>query len=558
MIEQKGIKNKAIHKKEFLGAHPIIEFFIDKLRIREIISSLIKQDERLSIPVEKTLCVLIHNILTSPCPMYELSDWIAPLSENALGLNSGDIPLINDHRMGAALDSFYDGKNKEVFFRLALRAIKIFDLKCSNIHQDTTTITASGRYEDWDAQEKLTYGKNKDYRPDLKQLVLGMSITGDGGVPLVHQVYDGNQSDSTLHIPNYERLMKILSGSDFIYTADSKLASENNLMKISSYGGKFITVMPATWKEDLKFKNLVRKKKVKWKHLLTRKNSRKPDSEVDIYKIAEEDYQTSHGYRLLWIKSSQKQKIDKATRETNIEKCLEDFSELRTGLNKRKLKTKKNINSIAMGILKKRNCFGLVDFEILSEREYGRSYVKKGRPTSEQKSSVTWKELFSISFQVSLEAALEAELTDGIFPLVTNLDEKITSKKILETYKYQPFLEKRHSQLKTWQVITPVLFKKGSRVVSYIHMNVMALMVASLIEREIRKSMKENIIEKIAIYPDGKSCQYPTLYGIVRLFNDIEKYEVEINKEKTYFPARLDKTQQQVLKLLSIPLSLYQ
>ena len=66
MIEQKGIKNKTILKKEFLGAHPIIEVFIDKLKIREIISSLIKQDERLAIPVEKTLCVLIHNILTSP------------------------------------------------------------------------------------------------------------------------------------------------------------------------------------------------------------------------------------------------------------------------------------------------------------------------------------------------------------------------------------------------------------------------------------------------------------------------------------------------------------
>ena len=86
----------------------------------------------------------------------------------------------------------------------------------------------------------------------------------------------------------------------------------------------------------------------------------------------------------------------------------------------------------------------------------------------------------------------------------------------------------------------------------------MALMVASLIEREIRKSMKENIIEKIAVYPDGKSCKYPTLYGIVRLFNDVEKYEVEINKEKTYFPAKLDKTQQQVLNLLGVPHSLYQ
>ncbi len=558
MIEQKGIKNKNIHKKEFLGAHPVIQFFIDKLRIRETISSLIKQDERLAIPVEKMLCVLIHNILTSPCPMYELSDWIAPLSEDVLGLNQGDISLINDFRMGGALDSFYKGKNKEVFFRLALRAIKTFELKCNNMNQDTTTITLSGRYEDWDAKEKLTYGKNKDHRPDLKQVVLGMTVTGDGAVPLIHQVYDGNQSDSTLHVPNYERIMKLLGNNDFIYIADSKLASEDNLNKISSYNGKFITIMPRTWKEDLEFKKLVKNKKVMWKFILSLKNSRRPVSFVDTYSIAVGDYKSSQGYRLLWIKSSQKKAQDKATRETNIEKCLEDLSLLRLKLNQRNLKTKENINETIVQFLKKRNCIGLIEFEINGSREYKKSYSGKGRPKSGQSSSVTWKELYSISFQENHDGIKENELIDGIFPLITNLSEETSSKKILETYKGQAFLEKRHSQLKTWQVLTPALFKKGTRVVSYIHMNVMALMVATLIERTIRKSMKKNKIEKLAIYPDGKECKHPTLYGIVRLFRDVERYEIETNKEKIYFPAKLDKTQKQVLSLLDVPQSMYQ
>ena len=51
----------------------------------------------------------------------------------------------------------------------------------------------------------------------------------------------------------------------------------------------------------------------------------------------------------------------------------------------------------------------------------------------------------------------------------------------MEIYKFQPFLEKRHSQLKTWQEVTPVLLKKDERVVAYLHMHVMALLAATLI-----------------------------------------------------------------------------
>ena len=73
----------------------------------------------------------------------------------------------------------------------ALRAIKIFDLDCSQIHHDTTTVTFVGKYGGWNASEQLAYGKNKDHRPDLKQLVLGLNVTADGAVPSSHQIYDG-------------------------------------------------------------------------------------------------------------------------------------------------------------------------------------------------------------------------------------------------------------------------------------------------------------------------------------------------------------------------------
>jgi len=46
-----------------------------------------------------------------------------------------------------------------------------------------------------------------------------------------------------------------------------------------------------------------------------------------------------------------------------------------------------------------------------------------------------------------------------------------SAKRVLEIYKFQPFLEKRHPQLKTWQDVTPVLLRKDDPVVAYLHMH---------------------------------------------------------------------------------------
>ena len=56
-------------------------------------------------------------------------------------------------------------------------------------------------------------------------------------------------------------------------------------------------------------------------------------------------------------------------------------------------------------------------------------------------------------------------MCDGLFPLMTN-DEGLTLKEALGKYKYQPFVEKRHEQLKTVFGVAPVWLKNVERVSS--------------------------------------------------------------------------------------------
>jgi transposase len=558
MITQPSSRKSALLRKFVLGAHPIIEHYLQKLRIGELIATYIPQDQRTKLPIERTLCLLIHNILTTPMPMYEIADWLAPLDEQCLGLEPAQVSCIHDDRVGHALERFYHGRHKDVFFHLALRAIKTFGLQCAQIHQDTTTVTFSGKYTGWHAPEDLTHGHNKDHRPDLKQLVLGLSVTADGSVPLVHQVYSGNQTDDRLHPQNHQRLCRLLQRADFIYVADCKLATEENLRRLAGFGGRFVSVMPRTRKEDSAFRQQVREKQVQWVHLLSRKNNRRPDSKMDRYYLAQGQHQAS-GYRLLWIRSTQKAEQDAESRTRSITKTLEALRELQTRLNAYRLKSQPAIEQALEKILHAHHTQAWIGYQIQVHRQYQKHFPKRGRPTGSQKGQWSWKPYFSVCFKVDRQALDQQALTDGVFPLITNLEaDNYSAKRVLEIYKFQPFLEKRHSQLKTWQEVTPVLLKKDERVVAYLHMHVMALTVATLIERQLRQAMNQRSIPALPLYPEERPCPYPTMFDIVRLFGGVERYEVLEGEQVTLFPAKLNRLQHQLLELLEVPTSLYQ
>jgi len=559
MQSQRGLKKDTELTKCILGAHPIIEHFMEKLRMREALSTYLPGDKRMKLDDDKVITLLIHNILTTPHALYEMEDWLKPLDPEKVGLRPSETGWIQDDRIGKGLSKFYRSRHQDMFFRLALRAIKIFDLDCSRIHFDTTSVTFAGKYPGWHVQEILTHGKNKDHRPDLKQLVLGLSVTGDGAVPIAHRIYSGNQTDDRLHGANHRALQKLLQRVDFIYVADSKLATEENLGKIAAWNGRFVSVMPRTWKADGEFRQRVRQGKVSWKRILSRRNNRRPDSKWDHYDVAEGDYQTSHEYRLHWIRSTQKTEQDADTRQRRLDRALAQLREIQTKLNRYRLKTRKEIVERVKWILKSEQCEHLIAHELHATREYRRIYPKKGRPAKDSARKIVWKNVYSLTFAVDGDAVQYERTTDGIFPLITNLDVQThPAKKVLEIYKFQPFLEKRHTQLKTYQKIAPVYLKKPERVVAFLHVHVMALMVGALIERQLRLAMRNNNIRSLPIYPEKRPCPSPTIFDIVRLFRNVERYEVQVGDAITIFPARLTPIQKDVLALLEVPIAAYQ
>ena len=104
----------------------------------------------------------------------------------------------------------------------------------------------------------------------------------------------------------------------------------------------------------------------------------------------------------------------------------------------------------------------------------------------------------------------------------------------------------------------PVYLKNAKRVIAYLHMHVMALMVASLIERTLRHAMKKKGISSLPIYPEDRACPSPTIFDIARLFRNVERYEVTAGDKTMIFPAELTKIQKEVLALLEVTVAAYQ
>ena len=87
-----------------LGAHPLIEFFLERLGVARILDKHIHSNRDPILSHGTAITVLVHNILVSRDPLYRLSEWVEPIEPKALGLTAEQKLAINDDRIARALD----------------------------------------------------------------------------------------------------------------------------------------------------------------------------------------------------------------------------------------------------------------------------------------------------------------------------------------------------------------------------------------------------------------------------------------------------------------------
>ena len=456
----------------------------------------------------------------------------------------------------------FEGIGPTLIMAVVRHVIREFQVGLEELHNDSTTVSFYGAYDEAGQESEqrgrpthaITWGHSKARRPDLKQLLYILTVTSDGNVPVYFSSESGNTVDDGTHIGTWNLLSELIGQADFLYVADCKLASSENLSHIATRGGRFVTVLPRGRSEDVAFRQRLRATPsvLKWTLLYALADDHgHVDDELF---VCGDDHVHSEGYRLLWYRSTRKAEQDKTRRARSIQKATEALSDLRGRLQgpRTRFREQSKVEQELARLLADAEGSSWLAVEIEQQEEETFRQATRGRPSEQTKYLRQTRSRFTLTWKLNLEAITEAEREDGVFPLLTN-DRTLTATQVLQAYKRQPLLEKRFSQFKTDFAVAPVYLKNVSRIQGLLAAYFFALLIQTLLERELRQAMARAGEGSLPLYPEARPCARPTTHRLIEVFSSIQRHEVRLGEGVAHvLVTKLTKTQRTIIRLLGL------
>lgn len=554
------------HRTFLLGSLPLVNHVLGRLRLRETLSAYVPPSREARLDPVTALLLLVRNVLLAREPLYALAEWTEAYRPDLLDLGPSSLALLNDDRIARALDALFDTDRASLLTAIVVRVVVEFRVALDRVHNDSTTLTLRGAYRNAQGQKvrgkptpRAARGHNKEHRPDLKQLLSIFTVSADGAVPVSYRVEDGNTNDSPTHRESWEAIRMLKGSADFLYVADSKLCSEDNLRYLDGMGGRFLTVLPRSRKEDGLFRDHVATHEFPWETVRRRPNPRRKYGRPDVWKAVESPVPAGDGFRLVWLWNSLMADEDREARETAIAGAMENLEDLERRLRspKTKLRTRGAVERAAEKAVGSKAA-RWVEAKVSEEPVEEFRQERRGRPGKETRYHRVVKVRSHVAALPRGEVIARDAKSDGMFPLLTN-DRKMSLKELLEAHRYQPRLEKRFEQMKTVFEATPILLKRIDRVEALEFVYFVVMLVEALIEREVRQGMTRVQRKSLPLYPEGRSCPAPTTEFILGAFDRVEVHQLlEKGKVVKEFGVQLNGTQRELLRLAGVPETAYE
>jgi transposase len=227
--------------------------------------------------------------------------------------------------------------------------------------------------------------------------------------------------------------------------------------------------------------------------------------------------------------SETKAKEEAKTRERHLNKVREEIEKIERNLNKYSLKTRQKIVERLEAARGKYNIGKVFHYELRS---------RQGQ--------------FQLQWHIDEEALARAQQLEGAFLIKTDLPKgEFPAAKVLEQYKEQIHVERRIGDMKGPLAIAPMFVEKPLRIAGLMLILLWALMALSLMERDVRRSLKGEPM--YGIYPENRPCPAPTGRGILECFEELSIVVVKHKGETWRRLAELTPVQRQLVKMMGIP-----
>ena len=549
-----------------LGALPVVSHFLARTGLPALLERYLPAvDARVRLAPAAAVGLVVTNLILGREPLYALGEWAGRFVPDLLGLAPGEVGVLNDDRVGRALEQLFDADRASLLTELMLGVIAEFDIDTSELHNDSTSISVSGVYRAATGTPRggkptpqITFGHSKDHRPDLKQLVWILTVAADGAVPIAYRLADGNTNDDPTHVPTWNGLVSLLGRTDFLYVADCKLASTTAMGHIAAAGGRFVTVLPRSRAEDSWFRDWIQTHQPDWTPALRLPPARlqEPDR---VYSTFCAPLPTAEGYRVIWVHNSDKALRDAAARAARVEAGAAAIDAIATKLAgpKCRLKTRVAVEEAAAAALDRAGASRWINATITETVEETYRQEHRGRPGANTRYRRHTRTRFSISSDIAPDRVAYDAASDGCFPLVSN-DRELSDAEVLTAYRYQPNLERRHHLLKSVHAAAPVLLHNPARIEALFCCQFLALLIGALIERQIRTAMAATHAADIPLYPEFRGCASPSAERVLEIFADLTRHQLRRHDQLVQtFQPELSPLQLQVLQLLGVPTTTY-
>ena len=405
----------------------------------------------------------------------------------------------DDHVLGRALDEIAEYGASKLFVEVAFEIALEQNLLGKEAHIDTTSFSFEGKYLDQDLEPaviEVCHGYSKDLRPDLKQVVLNMAVSGPANMPIFMEPLSGKKSDKeVLHsgielVRNFKRQLND-GFEDFLWIADSALYSKERLLASNDF--LWISRVPETIKEAKSLVSLP-DNSLRWCEI------------ENGYKYS--DHKSSYGgidQHWILVFSQQAFEREKSSFEDRLRKQDEKIANEIWHLGNQIFGCEGDAKKSLADLMKKYSYHNIIQADFILALKY----QGKGRP----KPGAT-KELVGFKIQAiigRMSSKIENELaTKGRFILATNQIDGLDSPEILRSYKNQQSVEQGFRFLKDpWFMADTFFLKSPRRIEALMMVMTLCLMIYNVAQYRMRTALaneKETLPDQL-----GKATATPTL-----------------------------------------------
>jgi transposase len=502
--------------------------------IAMIDTRLVPDDQEVITPGEAVAAMILNGLGFANRPLSLTPQFFANKPLDRLFREGIEAEMFNRFKLGRTLDAAYAYGCDLLFedLALAIGAHEGIDRRFN--HLDTTSFSLTGAYVP-DSDEHamhITHGYSKDHRPDLKQAVLELMVSQDGGIPFVSKSWDGNTSDTQVFQKRAEALLRAFKDapSPRYRVADAKLYGADNATPLAQLG--FITRIPAT----LKLVSQVIRQALQW-------DTWQP---LDPHTRYQPLTLCHYGMAQRWLVVDARAALERA--EATLKKATQREHEAITKqlfhLQAQRFCAPEAAHE-ALAALAKRWKYHRVESSHLTAHK---RYVGKGRPTpSTPLKASEWQ----IEAQVhaddeAIERDKHAKACDV---LGTNIDASEGSDpEVIVAYKGQAQVEGGFRFLKDPLFFVSSLFvKKPTRIAGLLMVMTLALLVYSVAQRRLRKQLAQN--HETVPNQINQPTPSPTLRWIFQLLEGIHRVQVTVQGQVHDLIEGLNDVQIKILRL---------